>query len=151
MSYHVWSTNGFGICMDCINTTEEKLLQLISMAPSFKDEYTEWAESMNGEGESIEEATLGELLEWEDDYGYSGLAPIMRAVLEEKENIRFVVAEGFNGAQYLLFEPFYPWSDVSPEESGATEEGVAEILRKFVKVLTDEPIDVEYYSVECGG
>ncbi len=151
MSYHVWSTNGYGICTDGINTTEERLLQLIKMAPSFAAGYIEWAESTNGEGEFIEEATLEELLEWEDDYGYVGLAPIMRAVLEEKENICFVVAENFNGVQYLLFEPFYPWSVVSPEENDATKEGIAEILRKYVRVLTDEPIDVEYYSVENGG
>ena len=94
--------NGYGICTYDINTTEERLLQLIKMAPSFAAGYIEWAESTNGEGEFIEEATLEELLEWEDDYGYVGLAPIMRAVLEEKENIRFVVAEDFNGIQYRL-------------------------------------------------
>ena len=34
---------------------------------------------------------------------------------------------------------------------GKTEEEVAGIFKKYIPVLTDEPIDIDYQSVENGG
>ena len=62
-----------------------------------------------------------------------------------------MVADDYNGVSYLLFEPFYPWSKVSDAEKNATEDGIEEMLYKYVRVLTDKPVKVTYYSVENGG
>lgn len=151
MSYHTWTVDGYGICVDDIATTTERLLQLIRLAPEFYAEYLEWAEYQGGEGEPVEEADPMELLEWEDGCGNKGLAAIMQAVIYENENIRLYVADDSNGADYLLFEPMYPWSKRSTEEDALTEESLAELIGRYVRVLTDKPVKVCYCSVENGG
>ena len=48
----------------------------------------------------------------------------------------------------ILSELFMTLGD---EEKNATEDGIREMLSKYVKMLTDKPIKVTYYSVENGG
>lgn len=152
MSYSSWTVDGYGICVDDIEgVTTKKLLRLLKFAPKFKLEFLKWAEADNGEGECVEEAEITELLDYEGDCGYYGLAPIMQSVIEEAENIRLVIADDYNAVNYLLFEPFYPWSVASDEEKNATEDGIREMLGKYVRILTDKPIRITYYSVENGG
>lgn len=148
MSYHVWSVNGYGICTDRIRTDEDRLLKLIRMAPKFEEEYLKW---IKDNGDDVSDLSIGGLTEWEDDYGCAGLAPIMSEVIFELENIRMTAVDDFNGVQYLVFEPAYPWSALTDEERGLTEKKLHDIIEKYVLVLADVPKEPEYQSVECGG
>ena len=58
--------------------------------------------------------------------------------------------DSFDGKDYLLFGPDYPWN-LANQKQIKTEEEVAGIFKKYIPVLTDEPIDIDYQSVENGG
>ena len=151
MSYSSWTVDGYGICADDIDgVTTQRLLRLVKYAPNFRQDFLQQWEEW-GSGRPAQDAPVDELLEYEDEFGYHGLAPILQSVIEEAEGIRLVVADDYNGIAYLLFEPFYPWSQVSDTEKSATEDGIREMLCKYVRILTDKPIRVTYYSVENGG
>ena len=55
-----------------------------------------------------------------------------------------------SGAEYLLFEPLYPWQ-IGEEERFLTEEKIAKLLRKYIQILSDSVLEIEYQSVENGG
>ncbi len=151
MSYHYWSIDGYGICADDISTTKERILRLVHEAPRFEEVFLKWIESTYEKPASSKEVELEDLLEYEDDCCYMGLAAIMQAVIEEKEHICLTVADDFDNVSYLLFEPRYPWSLGTKEESDSTEESLRLLYSKYVRILTDQSITVRYHSVENGG
>ena len=151
MSYCSWTVDGYGICVDDIGAvTEKALCDFIGQVPELDAEIKRWreAEPIEYAGDSM----VDDIMEyWDDGLGHTGLAPIIQEVIYQKENIRLVIADDYNGVNYLLFEPFYPWSIVTAEEKNATEDIISKIFLKYVKMLTDKPIQVTYYSVENGG
>ncbi len=148
MSYHYWSVDGYGICTDLIATDKNRLVNFIRKAPAFAKEIQEWITDINETWESISFETLED---YEDEYGNIGIAPIMAAVISELENIRLTVAEDFDANYYLLYEPAYPWSVLTPEERSLTEVSLSDIFVKYCKMLTDAKIKPGYESAECGG
>lgn len=151
MSYSSWTVDGYGICADDIEgVTTQSLLCLVKRAPNFRQVFLQQWEDY-GTGCPVKDAPVDELLGYEDACGYIGVAPILQSVIQEVEDIRLVLADDYNGVTYLLFEPFYPWSHVSDKEKNATEDSVREMFAKYVRILTDKPIPVNYYSVENGG
>ena len=128
MSYHYWSVDGYGICTDLIVTDKNRLLNFIRQAPAFAKEIQEWITDINETWESISFETLED---YEDEYGNIGIAPIMAAVISELENIRLTVAEDFDANYYLLYEPAYPWSVLTPEERSLTEVSLSDIFVKY--------------------
>ena len=148
MSYHSWSVNGYGICTEDICTDRDRLLTFIKQAPIFDKDFKEW---IDGFAEDPDDITLEEMEEYEDEYGYTGIAPIMSAVIFELENINLTVVEDACGVPYLLLEPAYPWSDLSPEERSLTETSARDMFVKYTKMLTDAEIVPGYQSAECGG
>ena len=42
MSYHTWTTYGFGFCVDDIDTTPEKLLKLAALKPDVLKDVREY-------------------------------------------------------------------------------------------------------------
>ena len=51
---------------------------------------------------------------------------------------------------YLLYSPSYPWQ-LKNSERDLTEEQLVQLFGRYVRILTDVPIDVDYQSVENGG
>lgn len=153
MSYETWHNYGYGICVDDIDTTEDKVLALMHLAPNFEKEFYKWAESFieDGDPENIAELiTMDDIDEYEDDHCICGLGAIMKAVIKECENVELLVCDDYNCCHYLIFSVGYPWY-MSEKEKNMTEEDVANIFSKYVNVLTDKPIDIDYQSVENGG
>ena len=71
-------------------------------------------------------------------------------VILEAENVRLEACDSFEGKDYLLFCPDYPWNRNNQKQL-MTEEAVDELFRKYIPVLTDIPIEIDYQSVENGG
>lgn len=151
MSYHTWTSYGYGICVDDIEgVTMKGLLELIHKAPEFEKEFLEWLAEIYEE--PIEELEVNCVLEdWEDDCCYNGIAPILRDVINEAEGLSLYIAEDFDGVQYLMLSPHYPWSEIAAKERELTHEAMNEIFRNYIQVLTDKKIDIDYQSVENGG
>lgn len=152
MRYHTWSTDGFGICVNDIlkdiNLTVEKVLKLAAMEPSVYKIVQEYMEEFcENKGISKEEFEIDDFDELEGDGYEPGLTFILLNVITE---IPLVWADDYGGDDYLLYCPTYPWR-MKEDERNLSEEDVVKIFSKYINVLTDLPINVDYYSVENGG
>lgn len=144
MSYKTWTTDGFGFCVDDINTTPEKLLKLAAMEPSVDKIVKDYIEDLNI---SIDELTVDDFDYLEGEYYEHGIAYILYNVISE---IPIVFADDYCGIPYILYCPSYPWS-MNEKEHILSQDDVEEIFKKYIKILTDENIIIDYYSVENGG
>ena len=148
MSYHFWSVYGYGIKTDNIKPDKERLMNFINQAPFFGTDFKEWLKDFTDDPESV---SLEAMEEYEDAYGNRGIAPIMSAVIFEVEHLDLMITDDVYGSTYLLLEPTYPWSLLSPEEQSLTEKSARELFLKYAKMLTDEEVLPDYQSAECGG
>ena len=145
MSYQTWHTYGYGICVsDIKERSVERLNKLIALAPSYRQEISDWLEECE-----IEAPTFDDYLEFDQDY-HLGLATILKDVILEAEGIELVACDSYDGDDYLLYGPSYPWSNVGQKRL-KTEEDAEKLFQKYISVLTDEPIEIGYHSVENGG
>lgn len=146
MSYHVWTVEGYGICTNDIETTKEKVQNLLKLAPKFNEniqnDFKKW---------EISNPVLEDYLEYDQDY-CGGIAYLLQNVIKEAENIRLNIAEDFDCYRYLLLCPSYIWAEYTEEEKKLdTTEKVDEIFKKYIGILTEKEIDIDYRSVENGG
>lgn len=148
MSYHVWSTYGYGFCVDGINTTPEKILTLASLNEKTLSDLRKYlSDYFEGEYKD-EELELEDFAEFEGHYGDRGISCILREVINNE--LPIVFADNFDGVDYILYCPAFPW-DLSDKDKYITEDDVREIFSKYIRILTDEPIVVDYYNVANGG
>ena len=145
MSYSTWHIYGYGICVDHIKgCSVERLENLLSMAPEYQKDLHEWLEECE-----ITDPSYEDYLEFDQDYNL-GLATILKEVIREAEQIELTACDDFDCRKYLVYEAGYPWyfnkAKVLP-----TEEAAEELFRKYISVLTDDPIIIEYQGVENGG
>lgn len=145
MSYSTWHTYGYGVCVSEIKEPPVDLLQnLISMAPVYQRKIQEWLDDCE-----ISEPTYEDYMDFDQDFGL-GLATILKEVISEAENIELEACDSYDEKTYLLYCPEYPWNQTGHKQL-TTEEAAIELFQKYVSVLTDEPIDIDYQSVENGG
>ena len=150
MSYSTWHVYGYGIEASKIDTTPEKIEKLLEMAPETKKIVEEQFKKHGIENPTFDDYEEFAIPEYECQY--FGGAPILQYVIKELEGITFDIADDYNCNIFLLYCPGYPWYfQLHPEEVALTEKDIANIIRKYVSVLTDEPIDIDYQSVENGG
>lgn len=148
MSYSTWTTYGFGFCVDDIDTTPERLLKLAAMKPDVLKDVREYLDDVfDGEDYEDEELTLEDFDELEGDYCERGVAYVLYQVIND---IPIIFADDYNGTPYILYCPSYPWH-LKESEKHLTEDDVEEIFKKYIEVLTDKYIDIDYQSVENGG
>ena len=149
MSYHTWTTDGYGICVDDIETTAEKLLALAAMKPAVLKDVREYLDEMFEEdgGYNDEDLTVDDFNDLEGDYCERGVAYVLYQVIDELD---VVFADDYNGVPYILYCPKYPWN-LKEEEKNLTMQDVKDIFNKYISVLTDKPIIFDCYSVENGG
>lgn len=145
VSYHCWTTDGYGFCVDDIYTTPKRLMELAAMnekvlrrVEAYLDEYYP--------GWTIESLNMEDFNNLEGDCGETGLAHVLYEII----NLSVSVALDFGNRYYILYKPSYPWSIPDGEEN-LTEEDVLRIFRKYISVVTDEDIFIGYRSVENGG
>lgn len=154
MIYQIWHEYGYGICVDDIKTTADKVFDLVHRAPNFTKKFYEWIERFREESdpESIAEIiTMDMINEYESgDCCAYGLGTIIASVIKECEGISLLCCSDFDCYHYLIFSTTYPWY-MTEKEKNMTEEDVRCLFAKYVNVLTDEPISVEYQSVANGG
>lgn len=146
MSYHTWSTDGYGFCASDIQTTVPRIQNLLLYAPEFAAKLAN-----DFKKDNISCPTLDDYLDYEDVDCCRGIAYILREVISEAENIDIDAADDFNGNWYVLLLPSYPWAKISLEEMTLTKDRIKEIFIKYIKVLTDVDVYIDFCCVENGG
>ena len=145
MSYHCWTTDGYGFCVDDIHTTPKRLMELAAMNEKVLRRVEEYLNEEHP-GWTIESLNMEDFNDLEGDCGETCLAHVLYEII----NLSVSVALDFGNRHYILYEPSYPWSIPDGEEN-LTEEDVLRIFRKYISVVTDENIFIDYQSVENGG
>ena len=146
MSYNTWHVYGYGIRVDDIKTTPERLLNLAAIKPELLDDVKTYLSEMLGEYK-VEDLTLEDFDEFDDDFHRNGVGVILYYVINE---FAADYVEDFDGHTYVIFSETYPWL-MSDKEKALTESDVREVFEKYIKILTDEPIEVDYQRIENGG
>ncbi len=148
MSFHTYHVYGYGIAIsDLGKIDDEKVMQIIDMAPQFKERAQEHFKS-----ENIENPSVNDYLEYalEDSSTNCGLSQIISCAIYENEKIEFTACTDFSDEEYVLYEQAYPWH-MSKLDFTMTEDKVKEILQKYIKVLTDKEIEICSRDPENGG
>ena len=145
MSYTSWHNYGYGIRVDDIVCSDvERLEQLLTTAPDFSAKLHGWLSETG-----INEPGWEDYMEYDQDFCL-GLATILKEVIEETEGIQMTACDDYNSVTYLLYQPSYPW-ELTDQERNLTEQQVAEIIGRHVRILTSKPIEIDYQAVENGG
>ena len=145
MSYHTYSIDGFGFSVDEINTNILRLRRLLNLAPEFNKQIDKYFKECE-----VTKPELDDYLEYDQDC-MSGLAYILQEVICEAEDINLIIADDFDGEWFVLLCPSYPWEEISEKQKSLTTEKTTEIFKKYISILTDSPVRIEYQSVENGG
>ena len=149
MSFVTWHFYGYGIKVDEIgDVPKERIKSLIDLAPVFKTRLKEQLNEM--------QISDPELMDYCDamqnadlDFAFLGLASILKYVMEEAEGLNFVACDNYDNEHFLIFTPQYPWR-MTEREKLVTEESLEDIFSKYVDILTDKEIDIDYQTVENG-
>lgn len=145
MSHVSWHNYGFGICTDPLAAADvSRIRELIHCAPAYEAKVEDLLRDSG-----ISDATADDYLELEINNCY-GIASIMAEVIGEAEDLLLTACDNYDGEQYLLYMPSYPWS-LRAEEHNLTEDHVRRIIEKYAAILSDEAVEVGYESVENGG
>lgn len=86
--------------------------------------------------------------ELERIYDFGGLAEILYEVIKEVEEIDLLLCTDSGGKTYLIYMPSYPWTPKTEKEKELTEEKLENMFRKYLRIVTDEQLPVDYKSVE---
>lgn len=155
MSYSTWHDYGYGICTSNLKNeiSVVRLMKLIQTAPKLYGKVKQYIEDCC-DGQIMETHDL--LNSYVENYGeinYGGLSEIMFEVIKEVEGIELLACTDFDGKNYLIYPPIYPWTlrKMSEKEQMLTEKDLEEIYSKYLKIVTDETLEADYQSVENGG
>ena len=107
----------------------------------------EYLDEVYPNGYKDEDLTLDDFNELEGDYCEKGVAYVLNQIIDD---IPIEFAYDYYGVQYILYTPTYPWFMTDTDKT-LTKEDVENMFKKYVKILTDKDINIDYYSVENGG
>jgi hypothetical protein len=145
MSYVTWHNYGFGICVDDVDTQDVARLEtMLKLTPELEQKIHNWLKES-----SINEPTWADYMEFDQDFGL-GLATILQDVIRESEGICLTACNNYDGKAYLLYQPDYPWNMLERERN-LTEQDIVSLFQRYVGMLTDKPVNVDYQEVENGG
>ena len=147
MSYQTWHTYGFGFCVDDIETTPERLLKLASLDKKTLLDVEDYLK-VRFDGEyKVEELTMEDFCDLEGMFCERDVSYVLSRVIKE---IPVVYADDYEGTPYILYCPTYPWN-LKENEIGLTKEKVEEIFEKYIEILTDDVVLIDWQEVENGG
>lgn len=145
MSYCTWHNYGYGIITTKLDIDSvERIEALLSLAPDYRAEIHQWFEDCE-----ITEPTVDDYLNFDQDYNL-GIATILRVVIQEAEKIEFLACDDCNCQRFLMYPPMYPWQ-IRENDRGMNQEKVEQILKKYVSIVSDTELDIDFQEAENGG
>lgn len=143
MSYQIYITYGYGICVsDLKEPTLKSITDIISVAPIYRKSILDVLN--NKVNPTIDD--VYEMLEYE----HLGIAEIFAEVIQECENVELTACDDFDGKTYLVYEPCYPWN-LPESDRNITQNTIECIIKKYISMYTDESLEFDYQCVENGG
>lgn len=131
--------------MDDIKTRDvTRLESMLKLAPNLDREIHDWLEEC-----SVSKPEWDDYMEFDQDF-MLGLATILQKVIEEAEGLCLTACDDCDSRTYLIYQPRYPWA-LTQADWKLTEEHLAAMFGRYVGILTDEVVDVDYQEVENGG
>jgi hypothetical protein len=79
-----------------------------------------------------------------------GLATTLQKLIEEAEVLCLTACDECDSRTYMIYQPPYPWA-LTQADRELTEEHLAAMIGRYVGMLTDDVVDVDYQEVENGG
>lgn len=145
MSYSSWHNYGYGVCTTPIqNVSLEQLESLLDKAPRLYNSILKWMDK-----HGVDTPTIEDYQQWMDhNYSY-GITELLSEVINEAEQIPLTACDDYNCETYLIYQPSYPWN-LKSNELLLTEEGLDDIYRTYIPLLTDEELVIEHQSAENG-
>lgn len=147
MSYQTWHTYGIGFCVDDIKTTPARLLELAALDQQTLLDVENYLSERFGGGYKINELTMEDFYDLEGDFCERDVSYVLKRVIKE---IPIVYADNYDCVPYILYCPTYPWN-LTESEIGLTRERVEEIFEKYIEILTDDTVSIDWQEVENGG
>lgn len=147
MSYHTYIVYGYGFCVDDIHTTPEKLLKLAATKPEVLREVRTYLAEKFYKGYEDKDLDMSDFCDLEGDFGEHGLSYVLLNVIDDFE---VEYANDYDGTEFILYTPTFPWC-LKEEELHLNRSEVKNIFMKYISVLTDEYVVIDYYNVENGG
>lgn len=145
MSFSTWHNYGYGICTSDLKVDSvERIEALLEHAPEYKKEIHDWFDDCD-----ITEPTVDDYLDFDQDYN-NGIAAILQAVIKEATGIEFAACDNFDCMRYLIYMPSYPWY-MTDRDRSITQEELDEVLKKYVAIVTDSKLEIDFQAVENGG
>lgn len=143
MSYQIYITYGYGICVsDLKEPTLKSITDIISVATIYRKSILDVLNKKDNP--TIDD--VYEMLEYE----HLGIAEILAEVIQECENVELTACDDFDGKTYLVYEPCYPWN-LPESDRNITQNTIERIIKKYVSMYTDEFLEFDYQRVENGG
>ena len=124
------------------------LMELISQAPELKERVNTFINNECGGAFKDSYDILTSYVEQYGIYDFGGLAEILYEVIKEVEEIDLLLCTDSGGKTYLIYTPSYPWTPKTEKEKELTEEKLENMFRKYLRIVTDEQLPVDYKSVE---
>lgn len=156
MAYHSFHNYGLGIKTTNIETNMHLIACLIDMDGNFKEKVkqaiTEHVGSDNWKWDTLSQEDFEDAVRDMDGSNGTSLAYVMSEVIFANTNIRLLCCIDYEGDEYLLFQPLYPW-EMTDERLATTEESVEKLFKEWVSLLTDqglEELEYEYQAAENG-
>lgn len=144
MGYHTWHTYGYGVkTTDISVASKERIEKLLSNAPKYQNLIQGYFDKWG-----VKEPTIEDYTEFEED-GH-GLASFLGRIINEAEGIELEACDDFDMKDYLLYTPTYPWW-MKEQDKDMTQEKIAQIFVKYLTMITDDDIVLDYYEVANGG
>lgn len=140
-------TYGHGICTDNIHTTIDKIKTLLTMAPRAYDLCCDAFKDAEDDGIDTVDEFADYIGQGWSHHEEAGLATILAVVINECEDIMLLATTDSCANAFLIMPEKLPWK-LTDKQKALTEESLNDIFRKYINVLTDEPIIIEYQSIE---
>ena len=145
MSTCTWINYGIGLCTSSLTLKSvEAIEKLLSKAPSFRQGIHEYFE-----GCGIDEPEIQDYVDYDEDY-HNGIAYILKEVIEEREGVFLTACDDVDGNDYLIFPQMYPW-ELNWKERRMTRRKVERLLKKYLSIITEDPLDIDDIQAENYG
>ena len=145
MSYSTWHNYGYGICTSDLKIDSVKRIKaLLKYAPKYRKEIRDWFTECE-----ISKPTVDDYLDFDQEY-HNGIAAILQAVIKEATGIEFSACDNFDCMRYLIYMPSYPWN-MTERDKSITKDELDEALKKYVSIVTDSKLDIDFQEIENGG
>lgn len=148
MSMQEYEMRGYGIGFrgnDSIETTVEKIEEMLKLAPVLNGEIKEWFLEIG-----VEEPTVEDYSDFEQDK-YCGIPAIIAMAMNEKYEAEFVEYDADDdGTVYIYIPCLLPWQ-MTNFEKNLTEEKASDLFREFYNILYNKETSIGDVSIRQFG